>query len=131
MLQVSVIDHNKQRYNTVGDWYYDSSENSIIVKVSDTRNNRLNFLIAIHEIIEATLCMWDGITSKMVDKWDSNNADYNDPGSLPNCIYGKQHLIATSIEMMLAVIIGVDWNWYEDVINSLSYNYKTKKGEVE
>lgn len=121
---ISTIPHSKQRYDTVGDWYFDRSDNTLVIKVSDTKDIRMNFLIAIHEMVEAVLCKWEGVTQKQVDKWDKSHLDSDDPGSIAGCPYWNQHFIATIVESTLCLIIGISWNYYEETIKRVSESYK-------
>jgi hypothetical protein len=121
-ISITVIDNNKQRYNTVGDWYYDPTDKTMVIKVSDTGNKKYNFLIAIHELIEAILCEWAGISSELVDMWDLNYGD-GEPGQGIDCPYFMQHFTATCIEGTLALMIGVNWVEYDECVNKLSKSY--------
>jgi hypothetical protein len=120
--QITVIDHNKQRYNTVGDWYFDHTDKTMVIKISDTGSDKYNFLIALHELIEATLCDWAGISSEIVDMWDLNYGD-GEPGQGRECPYYIQHFVATCIETTLAIMLGINWAEYEECIDKLSKSY--------
>jgi hypothetical protein len=58
-IEIKTIPDKKQRYNTVGDyWIKDGKE---YIRVSDMNNWEYETLIALHELIEATLCRKRGI----------------------------------------------------------------------
>lgn len=85
-------------------------------------------LVAIHEIIEATLCRGAGITDAEIDHFDmqfeadralARHSDADEPGDDPKCPYRRQHLMATAIEKMVAAGLGVDWKTYEEAISAL------------
>jgi hypothetical protein len=122
---IGTIPHAEQAYPTVGNYFYD--ENSINVVSSDTGDSRMNFLIQMHELIEAFLCRDRGI--KDVDivafdkEFEANRTkfipDDSEPGDHPNAPYRKEHFFATNIERMLAAELGIKWHKYETRMNEL------------
>lgn len=116
-IKIITIPHNEQRYETVGDWQFIGDE--LIIKVSNMNHTLHEFLVGIHEAIEAMLCNQYGISEELVDKWDLNHLDAKDPGNIPGCPYYREHLIATIIERMLANELEVDWDKYEEAIENL------------
>lgn len=121
---IKVIPHSKQRYETCGDWFYDEA-GKLQIRVSELLDGRYEQLIAIHELIEATLCDEGGITQDDVDRFDvefeknRTKDDVREPGDDPRAPYYRQHQIATHIEQWVASEIGVDWQQYEKEINAL------------
>ena len=123
------VEHSKHRYETVGDWFTDDAKVTHI-EVSNMSDERYEILVAIHELVEKVLCDKAGITEKQVDEFDMNY-DYeyksssidkqmdSEPGNDPRAPYHKQHRIADVIERLLAIELDVDWNKYEEEINSL------------
>ena len=97
-------------------------------------------LIAIHEAIEATLCLRAGISEEAVNAFDIEfekaretgrddrsyfvfrdrqvDADA-EPGDQPDAPYYKQHQLATAVERMMAAEMGVDWTTYEEANEAL------------
>jgi len=148
MLKISVetIPHSCQRYDTVGDWTFepDGTLNvnvSKILKRDEEMSQQLKaivgehctgafqeledfeFLVAIHEIIEAWLCKKDGITAEQVDEWDKGLSDeslYEEPGEDPRAPYHIQHLIATSIEVMLCAQLKLNWAEYDQHVKNVT-----------
>ena len=124
-ITIDTISHNNQRYNTVGDWLYD--EKGISVLVSETNNNDYNFLVALHELIEAYLCKKRGIKEEVVTEFDieyekrCRPEDKNGPGDAWNAPYGNEHKFAGLIEMMMAYELRVDWEKYEESLDKLEY----------
>lgn len=123
-IHVHVIPHNKQRYRTVGNWFFDDKD-VLHIHVSKMSDGRYERLVAVHEIIEAVLCDEAGISSQEVDAFDIAFEDARtvgnvvEPGDVFNAPYYKQHQIATGVEKMLAAELDVDWLAYEKEINSL------------
>jgi hypothetical protein len=115
------IPHNEQRYPTAGDWYFDINDpKHLIIRVSNMGNWKYETLIAIHELVEVTLCAVGGISQAMVDNFDLKyEGDYDEPGDDPKAPYAGPHCIATGVERILAAVMGVSWAKYEEAINNL------------
>ena len=144
---IETVAHSAQRYDTCGDWTV-SPEGNWTIKVSSLHNWRHELLIAIHELVEMTLCRDKEITAKEVDDFDidyqrklehlaqCNNgtvcrdADHEElrvetsaeePGDSVNAPYYKQHQIASAVERLLAAEMKVDWLAYSDQVDNLKY----------
>jgi hypothetical protein len=117
MIMVSKVLHRRQRYPTVGDWQFFGHD--LNVTVSDTGHSGSEWLVAVHEIIEAILCKYNGVAEESVDKWDISHLDSPDPGSIPGCPYYREHMFATMIERALAAEMQVDWNEHEARLEAL------------
>ena len=76
-------------------------------------------LVAIHELIEQSLCDSAGITNREIDVFDVHYAAAGEPGDDSNAPYYKQHQIATGVERILAAEMRVDWLVYEKAIDAL------------
>lgn len=127
-IRIETIPHNEQRYETVGDWQFIGDD--LVIRVSDMESKSYAFLVGIHELIEAVLCKNAGVTEQQVDKFDMDNIDCNDPGSLVAAPYYRQHLIATMIERMLADELNIDWTDYEDSLEALFCGVEIVDGGV-
>jgi hypothetical protein len=125
---IQVIPHDKQRYETVGDWYFQQGwpgEPDLTIKVSDLGDWRYNMLVAVHELVEALLCKNRGITQAEVDKFDrafeaarkAGNED--EPGDDPKAPYRREHFFATNVEALLSAELNVDWAKYEKAVTAL------------
>lgn len=117
------IPHKKQRYSTCGDWK--GSLKHIVISVSRMKNLDYCFLIFIHEVIEAWLCLKRGITEEQVTAFDiayeaqRTEDNESEPGDDRDAPYRKEHQFATKIEHMLAEEIGINWEEYEKALDSL------------
>jgi hypothetical protein len=121
VLEVNVILHAEQRYDTWADWEYLGDKTVITVsEVPDWRHIRLS---AIHELLEETLCRHMGITQEMVDDFDvpyearrMAGERYavcgceitDDPGADVHAPYRAQHIYAMGVEYGLARLLDVD-----------------------
>lgn len=115
-IQVDVIEHSKQRYRTLGDWFFEYDkglEQKLHVRVSETGDWRSNVLIAMHEIVEALLCDFRGIAQAEVDAFDKAHPELDEPGDHPEAPYGDEHCLAMGIERMLAAAMKYPWAEHE------------------
>lgn len=126
-ITVKTIPHNRQRYPTVGDWWFES-DNSLQIRVSNMHNPYYEYLVARHEQDEAILCMKRGIREKDVDEFDlffekereqGKHKDTDEPGDDPRAPYHNEHKTATQAEMALAIALKIDWSKYEKAIYDL------------
>lgn len=110
-VRVQTIPHTAQRYPTVGDWYF-KHKGILKINVSELESVDYEFLITIHELVEAYLCLSRGISDESVDLWDKTFKGEGEPGDSPEAPYHKEHVFALSIEKALAAELGVDWEEY-------------------
>lgn len=129
-INIRIIPHKHQRYDTCGDWWFAVNENNNNPITLEIRVSRLNdfyeeFCIAIHEQIEAMLCLKRGITEKEVTEFDIKfeselrTSIEEEPGNHPQAPYKNEHIFATHVEELLAAELKIDWKSYEDKINNL------------
>lgn len=122
-VKIEVIRHDQQRYETVGDWYFEGE--NLVIKVSELGDWRQEMLIAIHELAEVLICKHRGITQEQVDAFDMKFEEDREPGNVdepgddPSAPYVKEHCIATGIERIMASELDVAWNDYEDLIEGI------------
>lgn len=114
---IKTLDDKEQRYNTVGDYETDA-EGKCMISVSKMSDEKFEFLIAIHELIESYLCKERGISDESIDAFDMEYeskrvaGDYSEPGDSPSAPYHREHVFATEIEKKVASELGVDWEGY-------------------
>lgn len=122
---IEVIDHGMQRYETVGDYYFDV-EGNLRIYVSKLGDNRFELLVMIHELIEVLLTEHNGIPEPDCAKYDiefernRKPGDMSEPGDDPTAPYVNEHCIATGAERMMASLLSVYWKEYENACNELS-----------
>jgi hypothetical protein len=120
---IDTIPHSRQRYPTVGDWQVDKAGN-LHITISKMSDQRYEFLIGMHEAIEAYLAIHAGVSPEAVDKfykaYEAHRKRGNDsePGDDPKAPYYRQHQIATAVERLLASELGVDWGAYDREVSS-------------
>jgi hypothetical protein len=116
-IDVQTIPHKEQRYDTAGDWF--DVEGKYYFKISDCRNKKYEWLLAIHEIVERALCDVNGVSADAVDKFDTRYRGEGEPGDAKNSPYQREHCYATAVERMLCAAMGVSWKEYDDFVSKL------------
>lgn len=122
-VRIDVVPHSSQRYPSVGDWQ--KIDGVLYIRISDMKNWRYEMLVAVHELVEVLMCWHDGVTEKSVDRFDiafekaRKPGNHDEPGDDPHAPYSRQHGVATGIERILAVFLGVSWKAYEKKVDSL------------
>lgn len=116
-VHIEVIPHHTQRYPTAGD-YWENRE-ALQIRVSQLGDPLMERLVAIHELIEWTLCEAKGILEKDIRAFDEAHPDADDPGSLPDAPYRFQHKFAEAVERTIAEELGVDWDEYSRRVEAL------------
>lgn len=127
---IKTIPHNEQRYETVGDWWWEGKDlQDLQIRVSDMGNPVYEWLVAEHEINEALRCKKDGIDEKAVSDFDRSFEELREkfpytigdqePGDMVSAPYHKQHTGATQIERLSCQFHGEDWDKYSDTVDNL------------
>lgn len=115
---LKVVEHKKQRYETIGDWI---PGNPAKIIASDVGNQDYEFMILMHELVEYYLCKKRGITDRKVVKFDrkyekdrvlGKHTVTSEPGNNRRAPYRKEHKFATRIEKLVGKRLGVDWDEY-------------------
>lgn len=70
IIHASVIPAKFQRYDTVGDWLFYAGSSKIVVNTSDMGDWRMNMACILHELVEAALCVNDGVDEETVSQFD-------------------------------------------------------------
>ena len=126
-ISIHVIPHSTQRYETVGD-YWHLSENRTEIRVSMLGNSDYEFLVAVHEFIEQYLCKRRNIPEPIITEFDLEferlrecgaKGATDEPGHDPEAPYHKEHVFAEKIERQIAEELGIDWEAYSRVVESL------------
>lgn len=139
---VTTIPHSEQRYDTVGDWWFELTQyclpmtgakgpvaETLQIRVSDLGDKRYEWLVAEHEINEALMCQAKGISEEKISKFDKDFEALRgfaptligdqEPGDMVSAPYHKQHKAATTIEKCSATFHEVDWKKYEKAVSNL------------
>jgi hypothetical protein len=119
LIDILPIPHEHQRYDTTGDWFI--KDGLLHIRPSSLSDDRHTFLLGLHELVEAVLCLKCGIIQDEVDEFDLAALDRNieEPGDDPAAPYHRQHVIASIVERLAAELLGVDWNEYSAAVDTL------------
>lgn len=117
-ITILTIAHDQQRYSTSGDWQTVAPDH-LLVTISELGDWKMEACLGVHELAEALICKWQGITQAQVDLFDMTYSGDGEPGDAPGCPYRVAHRAATGIEFLLALAMGVDWAEYESRIQAL------------
>jgi hypothetical protein len=118
---IVTVNHEEQRYNTIGDYYLGAGE-ILTIRVSRLGDMNMEFCCAIHELVEAALCHEEGVSLEEIDEFDFGwhpHDGIEEPGDDPQAPYYRQHKFARRIERLVAERLGVDWEDYESRMNQL------------
>jgi Mn-dependent DtxR family transcriptional regulator len=121
---IKSIPHNRQHYETVGDYWRDKN-GTLQFRVSQFGNEYEQLAVILHELIEAFLCQKRGIKWKRIDKFDKKyeknrkEGDLSEPGNDPKAPYYREHRFAENLERQLIHELGIDWFNYDDEVNNL------------
>ena len=123
---VEVIVHAEQRYPTAGDYFADGD--AWMVRVSDCGDERYEFLVALHEMVEWFLTQQRGIAEEDIARFDRDfeqareagqHGDLDEAGDDPAAPYRREHRFATRVEWLMAEELGVDWDEYGAALGRL------------
>jgi hypothetical protein len=115
------------RNRQAGDWTH-NEDGSISAYSAQMGNEDYEFLVAIHETIEAYLCRKNGVTDETVTAFDAQFEDEREHGMHgPNeengddkrAPYWTEHTFATMVEKMIAAQLEVNWTDYSMAIAAL------------
>lgn len=117
------IPHTSQRYPTVGD--YQNAHGITLFTISDMGDERYEYLVLLHELVEKILVEARGIPDSEIDAFDMVfesarlSGDDREPGWEPNAPYHREHVFAEKLERLLAAELCVDWDTYDKKVTSL------------
>lgn len=118
---ILIIPHKDQRSpRGVGDYF--GSAHGVTIQVSKLGDWRMEFLVAVHEMIEEALTRHRGIKEPDIMAFDVAHPELDDPGMSPEAPYHREHVTATAIEMLLAQELGVDWSAYGEACERVMGN---------
>lgn len=118
---IETIPHENQAYETVGNYTekIDADGNPYLhIEVSEHGDDRFNFLVALHELVEFHLCKHRGIKDEEIVAFDKRfEADRkpgneDEPGFAIDAPYRREHTTATGIEAIMAAELDVPWEEY-------------------
>lgn len=122
MLKIAIrtIPHREQEYDTVGNYRRrgKGANARIEIEVSEMGDRRYEFLVALHEMVEAMLCEFRAIAFEEITRFDIDYErrrrprDPSEPGDAPDAPYCREHRVAELIERLTAHEMDVEWRIY-------------------
>lgn len=121
-IKIKTQPYKKMRYKTCGD-YWDAKDGTTHIRVADMGNDRYEFLVAVHELIEQFLTKQRGVAEEDITDFDVNfekeramgiHRVDDEPGDDHEAPYRKEHFTATNIERLIAHELGIDWATYSN-----------------
>lgn len=119
---IKTIEQSNQRFFECGDWFYDAEDDTLTVFVSRMADWRSEIAVAVHEAVEACMCLADDIPQTEIDFFDHNFYKTHDDATLEagndkDAPYFKQHVAATFVEREVCSQTGLEWKQHEDNVN--------------
>jgi hypothetical protein len=124
-VEILTIPYAEQRYPTCGDYWHDI--HGTHYRINDMGNEDYEFLVSIHEQIEQHLTKRRGLTEPEIMAFDvmwekereaGQHEENEEPGHDTRAPYHKEHVLAETIERLLAVEMGISWPKYEFSVNA-------------
>jgi len=125
-IQFKSIPNKEQRYPTVGDYFADGD--TIQFRVSDM-DKRYQLLVLIHELFEWFSISEKGIPIDKIDDFDIKFEQLRkafpwiigdqEPGHMISAPYHMDHVDAEEIEKLVAKKLKVDWDEYNNYLDTL------------
>lgn len=124
---IETIPHKEHRYNTCGD-YWIEKDGTIQVRISKMKDKYVQAVI-LHELYELFSVINKKISIKKIDIFDTafevlrekypKLIGEQEPGNMISAPYFQEHQDATVIERFFCKNNNIDWNKYEQTIDSL------------
>ena len=115
-ISLQVIPQVEQRYETLGDYWLEEKTETLHIRVSKFPFQEHELAVAVHELVEAWLCIVDGVDISAIDKFDmawKPHDGLTEPGDDKQAPYYEQHQVATTVEKKLIEALGLRWEFYE------------------
>ncbi len=111
-INIETIPHDKQRYETVGDYWIDN-DGVIQVRISEMSNPIHMQAVILHELFEFFLCMKLGIEEPDIMQFDLEHLDSDEPGDEVNAPYRDEHCFATAVERVFIAACKESYKEYD------------------
>jgi hypothetical protein len=128
-VRIKTIPHHMQQYDTVGNYWRDVTESGaevLEIRVSRMRDRRHEFLVALHELIEAFLCDLRRISFAGITRFDieyeggsRRKGEPVEPGASQRAPYRREHRFAERVERIVARELDIDWRKYNRAVERL------------
>ena len=116
-IEVRTIPHAKQRYDTCGDYFLDE-DGVLQLRISNAKDWRSEAAVLVHELVEYFLVRRSRVKLEVIDQWDRDHVDAEEPGDVEDCPYAKQHRFAENLERLLVAELGLSWADHERLVRA-------------
>ncbi len=122
-VESKTIPYSEQRYQTCGDYWLD--ESGLHFRINQLGNEDFEFLVRIHEEIEEHLTRRRGLQEPDIMAFDQmwekeresgKHGEDEEPGHDPRAPYHHEHVLAETIERVLAWQMGIVWSDYSKAV---------------
>lgn len=123
-INIKVIPHSEQKYETVGNYWRDS-DGSIQIRISELPRNTYELIVAAHEFFEVILTEARGIPERAITDFDiafeneRRIGNEDEPGDDINAPYRLEHCIATAVERLMCSELYESWKNYDEECKKL------------
>jgi hypothetical protein len=124
---VSKAEISARKGFTGADWWI-SEDGTLQVRVERLATYGRTMSLMVHEITEAIICKFQGVTVEQVDKFDTEFERLHpenkgiEAGDADGAPYGKAHMLATACERIVAAEMGIgscdSWKSYDDELSA-------------
>lgn len=121
---VKTIPHERQDYETEGNYKHKNGHTKIWV--SEYPDDRVNFIVFIHEAVEEYLTRYRGIKEEDITRFDIESG-LDDPGLSRKACYHKEHMFAVQIEKLLCKELKMSYKQYYNTRPYGSSHSNTKR----
>jgi hypothetical protein len=119
---IRTINPSNHRYPTCGDWLYDAEDHVLEIRVSLMPDFRSELAVAIHEAVEAVMCLKRDISETDVTAFDlkfeeergeGKHTETDEPGDDKRAPYFDEHVAATFVEREVCTQSKIAWSEHE------------------
>jgi hypothetical protein len=117
---IKCIDPENQRFGECGDWFYDADEDILTIFISKMPDWKSELAIAIHEFVEATMCLDKDIDQTDIDYFDKKFSMEHNEGEAGNdkdAPYHVPHISATFVEQEVCSQLKLPWETHSQNIS--------------
>lgn len=114
MRRLTVAFMNRMAYDTLDD--YGSDRERIWFEIKDTGVEAYNLILLVHALTEYMLTQSRGLPLALIDKFDAEHPDSEEPGDEVNAPYRNEHGLAVGIERILCAYMNIPWKVYEEAL---------------
>lgn len=119
-IDVQFIPHAEHRFTTIGHWF-ETADGTLHIQISRELHWKYQVAVLFHELIEATMCRANGITTAECDEFDALFEREYDEGKWPKsveagfdrrCPYRRGHIWGSRFERVVIFLLGASWRDY-------------------